>query len=109
MKAIDLLDIVNCQCTSQESYGVYKYFAAKHHFDLMNFDELKEYMRDYFLGTDGEVLDIDYFALLSRRHLVAIYPTKEDDFYHDFFPLDENLLFMGKMSNGQYVFICELE
>lgn len=109
MKAIDLLDIVNCQCIPQESYGVYKDFAARHHFDQMNFDELEKYMRDFFLGSDGEVLDINYFALLSRRHLVAIYPTNDDDFYHDFFPLDKTLLFVGKMSNGQFVFICELE
>ena len=109
MKAINLLEIVNEQSTCPSTYAVYRYFAAKHDLDKMSPDELSEFMRDYFLGTDGEVILCDFFALLARKHLVVIYPTNDEEFYHDFFPISEQILFSGTMSNGQYVFICELE
>lgn len=109
MKAIELLDIVNCQCTLQESYGVFRYFSAKHDLDKMMPDDLSEYMRDYFLGTDGEVVSCNWSALQARKHLVVMYPTNDEEFHHDFFPIGEEILFSGVMSNGQYVFICGLE
>lgn len=110
MKAIELLEIVNCQCTPQESYGVFRYFSAKHDLYKMMPDELSEYMRDYFLGKSGKVIFVDYFALIARHHLIALYPTTDGDgFYHDFLPINEDALFIGQMDNGQMVYIYELE
>lgn len=109
MKAIKLLEIVNEQSTCPSTYAVYRYFAAKNGLDDMQLDEISEFMRDYFLGVDGEVISCDSIALQARKHLVVMYPTNDMEFHHDFFPISEQILFSGAMSNGQYVFICELE
>ena len=110
MKAIDLLDIVNCMSTSQESYGVYRDFIKKHDLHKMAYPMQYDFMKSYFLGEKGVVVSMDYGKFNECENLIAIYPTMEDDeLYHDFMPISEQPLFVGLLDNDQLVYIFNLE
>ena len=110
MKAIDLLDIVNCQSTPQESYGVYRDFVKKNGLNKMAYPMMYDFMKSYFVGAAGVVVSIDYEELSESENLIAIYPTMEDDeLYHDFMPISEQPLFVGLLDNDQLVYIFNLE
>ena len=110
MKAIDLLDIVNCQSTPQENYGVYRDFVKKNGLNKMAYPMMYDFMKSYFVGAAGVVVSIDYEELSESENLIAIYPTIEaDELYHDFMPIGEDALFVGLLDNDQLVYIFNLE
>lgn len=110
MKAIDLLDIVNCNCTPENTYGIYRYFVQKNDLNKMAYPTMYDFMKSYFLGASGVVVSINYEGLADSENLIAIYPTMEDDeLYHDFMPIGEQPLFVGLLDNDQLVYIFNLE
>lgn len=109
MKAIDLLEIVNEQCTPNESYQIYRNFGRNILRDF-NDDELSQFMKGFFVGNDGVVISIDHELLRESDGLVVVYPTIEaDELYHDFMPISEQSLFIGLLDNDQLVYIFNLE
>lgn len=110
MKAIELLDIVNCQATPSESYGIYRDFIKKHDLHKMANPMMYDFMKSYFLGESGVVVSINYEGLADSENLIAIYPTMEDnELYHDFMPIGEQPLFVGLLDDDQLVYIFNLE
>lgn len=110
MKAIDVLDVVCCNCTPENTYGVYRDFVKKNDLNKMAYPMMYDFMKSYFLGASGVVVSINYEELSESENLIAIYPTMEDDeLYHDFMPIYEESLFEGKLDNGQLVYIFNLE
>lgn len=110
MKAIDVLDVVCCNCTPENTYGIYRYFAQKNDLNKMAYPMMYDFMKSYFLGASGVVVSINYEELSESENLIAIYPTMEDDeLYHDFMPISEQPLFVGLLDNDQLVYIFSLE
>ena len=111
MKAIELLEIVNENCTPNESYLIYRN-VVKPAISGQNDKEIMLFMWDFFLGTDGIIIHIDFEKLKQAENVVVIYPTIVEvtgEFYHDFAPNYEESLFEGKLDNGQLVYIFNLE
>lgn len=109
MKAIELLEIVNENCTPNESYLIYRN-VVKPAISGLSDEEVTNFMQTFFLGADGVILNIDYSRLRETTDLVVLYPTEEDgELYHDFAPIYEESLFEGKLDNGQLVYIFNLE
>jgi hypothetical protein len=110
MKAIELLEIVNCMCTPQESYSVYQHFV-KQTMDNFSDAEIPLYMRSFFLGENGVMLNINYEKIRQSDSIIVLYPKMDEDgeVYHDFAPIYEESLFEGKLDNGQLVYIFNLE
>lgn len=109
MKAIELLEIVNENCTPNESYLIYRN-VVKTAISGLSDEEVTNFMQTFFLGADGVVLNIDCSRLREATDLVVLYPTEEDgELYHDFAPIYEEALFEGKLDNGQFVYIFNLE
>ena len=110
MKAIDVLDVVCCNCTPENTYGVYLDFVKKNDLNKMAYPMMYDFMKSYFLGASGVVVSINYEELSESENLIAIYPTMEDDeLYHDFMPIGEQPLFVGLLDNDQLVYIFNLE
>lgn len=109
MKAIELLEIVNENCTPNESYLIY-HNVVKPAISGLSDEEVTNFMQTFFLGADGVILNIDYSRLREATDLIVLYPTEEDgELYHDFAPIYEESLFEGKLDNGQLVYIFNLE
>lgn len=110
MKAIELLEIVNENCTPNESYLIYRN-VVKPAISGLSDEEVTNFMQTFFLGADGVVLNIDYSRLREVTDLVVLYPTEENgELYHDFAPMYyEESLFEGKLDNDQLVYIFNLE
>ena len=110
MKAIEVLDIVNCQCTPQESYSVYRDFISPNVLCMPD-EEMTKFMKSFFVGQTGVVVDIKHELIRKCDNLLVIYPTNDEDgeLYHDFAPIYEEALFEGKLDNGQFVYIFNLE
>lgn len=110
MKAVELLDIVNCQCTEQSSYDVQLDFNRKHDTKHKTDEELEQYLKEFFLGKDGVVLKLDHDRFRQCEHLVGIYPIVEyDEEYHDFLPANDESVFIGLTNTLQMLHIYNLE
>lgn len=110
MKAVELLNIVNCLCTEQSSYDVNLDFNSKHGSKFKTDEELEQYLKEYFLGKDGVVLKLDHDRFRQCTHLVSIYPTLEfDEEYHDFLPSDDECVFIGLTNTLLMLYIYNLE
>lgn len=110
MKAVELLDIVNCQCTEQSSYDVQLDFNRKHDTKNKTDEELEQYLKEFFLGKDGVVLKLDHDRFRQCEHLVGVYPVVEfDEEYHDFLPTTDESVFIGLTNTLQMLHIYNLE
>lgn len=113
MKAIELLQIVNEQCTPETTYQIYHKLDRKLLNGLQPHECFKP-IRDFFLGEDkGECLVCKVGYFLYHNHFVLIFLDKDSggELYHDFYGCwdFENPIFEGINEFGQHLRVYPLE
>ena len=108
MKAIELLDIVQSQCTEQNSYQVLRY--GKHRADETR-EDMREFLKEYCLGESGRIISTWFDEWMKHENFVIVWPEETDDgFYHDFDPINAELpVFSGWDCCNQFVCVYPLE